>query len=98
FVTSKTIDLVQVGLQTSKVAYIISDEMDNLREAILFDLDRGFTLLNGFGGYTGDERRVLMVVVSQSEVSRLKLLVKSVDPNAFVILTDAHEVLGEGFK
>ncbi|MBO8163447.1 MAG: YitT family protein [Brevibacillus sp.] len=98
FVTSKTIDFVQMGLHTSKVAYIISEQAEQLREAILFDLDRGFTLLNGFGGYTGDQRNVLMVVVSQSEVSRLKVLVRSTDPRAFVILTPAHEVLGEGFK
>ncbi len=98
FVTSKTIDIVQVGLNTSKVAYIISDDADKLRESILYDLDRGVTLLNGSGGYTGDERRVIMAVVSQSEVSKLKLLVKSADPRAFVILTDATEVLGEGFK
>lgn len=98
FVTSKTIDLVQMGFHTSKLAYIISNQTEELREAILYDLDRGFTLLNGTGGYTGNERNVLLVVVSQSEVSRLKLLVKSVDPDAFVVLTDASEVLGEGFK
>ncbi|MGE5702387.1 MAG: YitT family protein [Clostridia bacterium] len=98
FVTSKVIDVVQVGLNTSKVAYIISNEIDQLREAILFDLDRGFTQINGSGGFTGDKRMVLMVVVSQSEVSKLKALVKAVDPNAFIILTPANEVLGEGFK
>ncbi|RNB87147.1 YitT family protein [Brevibacillus fluminis] len=98
FVTSKTIDVVQVGFNTSKVAYIISNEIDSLREAILFDLDRGFTQINGSGGFTGDKRMVLMVVVSQSEVSKLKALVKAVDPQAFIILTQANEVLGEGFK
>jgi uncharacterized membrane-anchored protein YitT (DUF2179 family) len=98
FVTSKTIDIVQMGLNTSNVAYIISEETDKLREAILYDLDRGVTLLEGSGGYTGDERKVLMAVVSQSEVSKLKVLVKSVDPGAFVILCPANEVLGEGFK
>ncbi len=98
FVTSKTIDFVQMGLRTSKVAYIISGKTGELRQAILYDLDRGFTLLNGYGGYTGAERMVLMVVVSQSEVSTLKLLVHSHDPDAFIILTDASEVLGEGFK
>jgi len=98
FVTSKTIDFVQLGWQTSKVAYIISNEAGRLRDAILYDLDRGFTLWNGLGGYTGDDRRVLMVVVSQSEVSKLKVLVNETDPEAFVILTNANEVLGKGFK
>jgi uncharacterized membrane-anchored protein YitT (DUF2179 family) len=98
FVTSKTIDIVQMGWNTSKVAYIISDETDKMREAILFDLDRGVTLLDGAGGYTGDERKVLMAVVSQSEVSKLKMLVRSVDAEAFIILCPAQEVLGEGFR
>ncbi|MFD2368639.1 YitT family protein [Brevibacillus sp. GCM10020057] len=98
FVTSKTIDIVQMGWNTSKVAYIISNEIDTVREAILYDLDRGLTLLDAAGGYTGDERKVLMAVVSQSEVSRLKIMVRSIDPDAFVILCPAHEVLGEGFR
>ncbi|MNW16420.1 hypothetical protein D3C71_2152620 [compost metagenome] len=61
-------------------------------------LDRGLTKLNARGGYTGDDRTVLMVVVGQSEVTRLKTLVKTLEPTAFVIITNAHEVLGEGFK
>ncbi|MFE1629598.1 YitT family protein [Brevibacillus reuszeri] len=98
FVTSKTIDIVQMGWNTSKVAYIISNETDALREAILYDLDRGVTLLDGAGGYTGDARKVVMAVVSQSEVSKLKIMVRSVDPDAFIILCPAQEVLGEGFR
>lgn len=98
FVTSKTIDIVQMGWNTSKVAYIISNETEALREAILYDLDRGVTLLDAAGGYTGDERKVLMAVVSQSEVSKLKIMVRSVDPDAFIILCPAQEVLGEGFR
>ncbi|MGF9905820.1 YitT family protein [Brevibacillus porteri] len=98
FVTSKTIDIVQMGWNTSKVAYIISNETDTLRETILYDLDRGVTLLDGAGGYTGDARKVLMAVVSQSEVSKLKIMVRSVDPDAFIILCPAQEVLGEGFR
>lgn len=97
FVTSKTIDLIQVGLSESKVAYIISEETEGLRQAILHDLDRGLTELTGKGGYTQAPKEVLMVVVSRREVPRLKALVRSVDPNAFLILSDATEVLGEGF-
>lgn len=98
FVTSKTIDIVQMGWNTSKVAYIISNETETLRETILFDIDRGVTILDAAGGYTGDVRKVLMAVVSQSEVSKLKIMVRSVDPDAFIILCPAHEVLGEGFR
>ena len=65
--------------------------------AILHDLDRGLTRLQAVGGYTGDDRPVLLAVVGQNEVVRLKLLVRDVDPDAFVIITNAAEVLGEGF-
>ncbi|MFC3342761.1 YitT family protein [Paenibacillus abyssi] len=98
FVTSKTIDVVQTGLLVSKVAFIISDKADLISTTVLNDLDRGLTKLDAHGGYTGEARSVLMVVVGQNEVSKLKLLVKSVDPAAFVIISDTAEVLGEGFK
>ncbi|MFB9276321.1 YitT family protein [Cohnella cellulosilytica] len=98
FTTSKTIDIIQSGLQTSKAAYIISRDPKRVSAAILHELDRGLTLLQGTGGYTGDERPVLLTVVGQSEVVRLKLLVRDADPDAFVIITNAAEVLGEGFR
>ena len=98
FVTSKTINVVQLGFSFSKVAFIISRDPEPIREAILFELDRGLTKLQAIGGYTGEERIVLMVVVGQTEVSRLKELVRRIDPKAFVILSDTNEVLGEGFN
>lgn len=98
FVTTKMIDVVQLGFQYAKVAFIISDEPDALSQAILYELDRGLTKLDAHGGYTGQTRPVFMVVVNQREVSRLKTIVKSVDPAAFIILSDTAEVLGEGFK
>lgn len=98
YVTSKTIDIVQTGLQTSKAAYIISKDPDRVSAAILHDLDRGLTKLEGVGGYTGENRPVLLVVVGQNEVTRLKDLVRDADPDAFVIISNAAEVLGEGFR
>ncbi|MEW9702554.1 YitT family protein [Paenibacillus sp. SI8] len=98
FVTTKTIDIVQLGFNYAKVAFIISEQTEAIRKVILNDLDRGLTELSGSGGYTGESRTVMMVVVKQNEVTRLKTLVRSVDPQAFVILSDTHEVLGEGFK
>jgi uncharacterized membrane-anchored protein YitT (DUF2179 family) len=97
FTTSKTIDVIQTGLQTSKAAYIISRDPERVSEAILHELDRGLTRLQGTGGFTGDDRPVLLTVVGQNEVLRLKLLVRDADPDAFVIITNAAEVLGEGF-
>lgn len=98
FITSKTIDIVQVGLGSTKVAFIISEEAERMSEVILHDLDRGLTKLRGEGGFTGEGRTVLMVVVGQTEIIRLKELVRSVDRQAFVIISDTNEVLGEGFK
>lgn len=98
YVTSKTIDVVQLGFGYAKIAYIISEETEAIADAVLHDLDRGLTRLNGAGGYTGAERTVLMVVVSQTEVSRLKELVQNVDPYAFIIISETREVLGKGFK
>ncbi|MCC3374056.1 YitT family protein [Cohnella sp. REN36] len=97
FVTSKTIDVVQTGLQTSKAAFIVTSQPEKVSQAVLIDLDRGLTKLQGEGGYTGEQRPVLLTVVGQNEVSRLKALVREADPGAFVIITSAAEVLGEGF-
>jgi uncharacterized membrane-anchored protein YitT (DUF2179 family) len=97
FVTSKTIDVVQTGLQTSKAAFIVSNHPDKVSQAILHDLDRGLTRLHGQGGYTGEERPVLLAVVGQNEVAKLKILVRDADPSAFVIISNTAEVLGEGF-
>jgi uncharacterized membrane-anchored protein YitT (DUF2179 family) len=98
YITSKTIDLIQVGLGRSKMAMIITNEEDKVRKGILETIDRGVTKLPGTGGFTDDERPVLMCVVHQMEFTKLKQLVKTLDPCAFVIVTDASEVLGEGFK
>ncbi|MEW9669498.1 YitT family protein [Ammoniphilus sp. 3BR4] len=98
YITGKTIDVVQVGLGVSKMAFIISENLDKIQKAILYELDRGVTRLPGYGGFTEKERPVLMCVVSQNELNGLKKLVQETDPGAFVIVTDANEVLGEGFK
>nr|WP_184664008.1 YitT family protein [Texcoconibacillus texcoconensis] len=98
YVTGKTIDIVQVGLGRSKMAMIISDQQEQVKKDILEKVDRGVTKLDGHGGYTDDERPVLLCVVNHNEVSRLKQVVKATDPGAFVIVSDTNEVLGEGFK
>ncbi|AMO32228.1 YitT family protein [Lysinibacillus sp. fkY74-1] len=98
YVTTKTIDIIQLGFSQSKMVYIITLKQDEVREAIYAEINRGVTKLQAFGGYTGEARPVLMVVVYQTEFTKLKQLIKSVDPSAFVIVSDAYEVLGEGFK
>lgn len=98
YVTSKTIDLVQIGLGRSKMSMIITNKQEEVREAILNKIDRGVTKLSAYGGYTDSERPILICVVDQTEFTKLKQLVKTIDPTAFVIVMDAAEVLGEGFK
>ena len=98
YVTTKTIDLVQVGFGRSKLVYIITNKQVEIRDAIYEEIDRGVTKLSATGGYTEAEKPMIMVVVHQTEFTRLKNLVKIIDPSAFVIVSDAAEVLGEGFK
>ncbi len=98
FVASKTIDAVQVGFGYSKLALIITEKKAEISQTILRDLDRGLTHLEAVGGYTGEEKNVLMVVVSQREVVKLKRLVAIHDTNAFIVISDTSEVLGRGFR
>lgn len=98
FITAWLIDLVQEGLSYARAFLIISEHPEKIAEAILDGLDRGATAWSARGVYTGAQRDVLLSVVNRAEVTRLKDIVHEVDPRAFVILADVHEVLGEGFK
>lgn len=98
FITAWLIDLVQEGISYAKAFLIISEHPAEIAEAILAGLDRGATAWSARGVYTGAQREVLLSVVNRAEVTRLKDIVHGVDPRAFVILADVHEVLGEGFK
>ena len=96
FVSARVMDTVLYGLDTSKVAYVISDDCRELTAAVLA-LGRGITVLRAEGAFTGREKRVLMVAFKQREIVELKRVVHKTDPAAFLIVCDAHEVLGEGF-
>lgn len=98
FVMGRVLDLVRVGLGTSKLAMVVSDKHEEIGRAVLDGLDRGLTKLYGQGGYSGADRPVLLVVMDPSEIVLLKAAVQRIDPAAFVILMDAHEVLGLGFQ
>ena len=98
FVTSQIIDLVQEGPITSKAFLIVAERPDELADKILNRIDRGVTYLQARGAYTGQTREMLLCVVDTSEVTELKELVYAHDPKSFLIVTDAHEVVGEGFN
>lgn len=98
YVSSKVIDFVQEGFSFSKAALIISAEKsDIISQGILDELGRGATLLEGRGAYSGEGKEIILCVVSQAQVSRLKKIVQEADPEAFVIVSNVGEVLGEGF-
>ena len=98
YVSTIVMDGVLYGLDTAKVAYIISDKNAEISESIVRDLDRGVTILHGRGAYTGKEREVLMCAFKQREIAAIRAAVKKIDPSAFLIVCNAYEVLGEGFR
>lgn len=98
WVMARMIDLVDVGFNASFSAFIVTDQVETIRDAILDELDRGVTILTGAGGYTGAPRTMLFTVINRRQASQLRALVSHVDPQAFMVLNPSTEVLGEGFK
>ena len=96
--SSFVMDQLLYGLDHSTVALIISEQYQAVSTQIGARLDRGATVLDGSGSYTGRPRPVLMSAVRQKELPELKSIVREIDPDAFVILLPAHQVLGEGFR
>lgn len=97
FVAAKVIDFMQQGAYSGKAAMIVSEKAPQLAAAIYMEMDRGSTLLQGKGSFTGTDREVLYCVVSRNEMFRLKNIISKVDPHAFVTLQDVQDVMGEGF-
>ncbi|WP_243386614.1 YitT family protein [Bacillus kexueae] len=97
FVGARVIDLMQEGAYAAKGATIISEKNEAIADKILKNMDRGVTILKGQGSFTKKDRNVLYCVVSKNELFKLKQVITSVDPHAFVAVSDVHDVLGEGF-
>ncbi len=98
FVSGRVVDTVQEGVRYARAVWIVTTRAEAVREAIFRTLDRGVTVFTARGGYTGEPRPALYVVVSRAEVTVLKRLIAQTDPDAFVVVSEAHEVLGEGFR
>jgi len=98
FVTAKIIDYISEGAHAAKAFTIISDHADKLAQTITQELDRGVTLFPARGAYSGNQKEVLYCVVYRHETRRMRELITSIDPRAFIIIGEVHEVLGEGFK
>lgn len=98
YVSSVALDAVVYGLDYSTVALIISDHQERISRGICDRLERGVTLLNGEGYYSGQPKKVMLTAIKKRQAAELKQLVASIDPDAFIILQEAHQVLGDGFK
>ena len=97
FVSAKAVDLVLAGFGSSKACFIISSCSEKISSRIMRELDRGVTLMPAVGAYSGESRTLMLSVVSQREVIKIKRIVREEDKVAFMFITDTHETLGEGF-
>lgn len=98
FVCAKVLDSIIYGLDVGKLVMIVSDHCDAIAKAVTEEIKRGATLLPAKGAYSGQERQVLLCALRNHEFYKIKRTVDRVDPKAFIIVTNAGEVLGEGFK
>ena len=98
YVSGLVSETVLEGPGTVRTAMIVTSQAKMVSDRVLDEMERGVTLLQGTGGYTGSERPVIYCVISRSEVAQLKTIVRECDPDAFIVIGQAHEVLGEGFK
>lgn len=98
FLTGQVIDAVVYRFDYSKVALIISKEYDLIAQMVTTDLDRGVTYLDGEGYYSGKATKVILTAVKKQQLADLKRKVSEIDPDAFIIVQEAHQVLGDGFS
>ncbi len=98
YISSKVISLILYGPIDSRLCYIISDRSDEVRSAITGRLGRGATMLQGHGAWSGKEEQVILCVVKPPQLARLRKLVREIDENAFLVVSDARSVYGHGFE
>jgi uncharacterized membrane-anchored protein YitT (DUF2179 family) len=98
YVSGLAAEIALQGTNIIRTAIIVTVETEAVTQAIMRDLERGVTILSGTGGYTGEPRAVIYCTVSRMEINRLKILVHDIDPRAFMVIGQAQEALGEGFK
>ena len=97
FMCSKVIDMVVYRFDYSKVALIVTKKYDMVAQAISDKLERGATFLHGEGSYTHESTKVILTAIKKQQLAELKALVVEIDPDAFIIVQEAHQVLGDGF-
>ena len=98
FMFSNMLEFMNSGFDKTRVAYIFSDKYETIANEMMSNLNRGVTVLDGTGWYTKESKKVIFCVVKKNEIFALKTLVRSIDENAFMILSEATETIGQGFK
>lgn len=98
YVCSITADAIIEGVNFAKLVFVVSDSNEQIAKAIMQNLDRGITALYGKGMYSGKKYTVLMCAVRRNQFATLRRIVKNIDKDAFIILSDAREVIGKGFN
>ena len=91
------IDIVLYGASASKLCLIISDRSDEIQNAIVNQLHRGVTVLNGTGAYSGADKQVLLCAIKHQQIVAIREVIREIDQGAFVIVTDARDVFGRNF-
>ena len=97
FITTKVVDIILYGAVNSKVCYIITDESEKVKEAITNKLRRGVTYIHGEGAWSGQPKNIILCVIKSAQIVELRKLVRDIDNNAFMIVSDSREVFGKGF-
>ena len=98
FVYGRVVDTIMEGVRTEKAVLIITDKPMEMRDAVLFTMHRGGTFLQGKGLYSGDEKHIIYTVLPKTQIGTLREVVNQVDPNAFLTVLPAYEILGKGFR
>jgi uncharacterized membrane-anchored protein YitT (DUF2179 family) len=98
FIASRVIDFIQEGAYAAKAFSIFTDDGEYMASLISKEMERGITLFPAKGAFSGKQKQVVYCVVARHEMGRLKTIVRSIDPLAFIVISDVHDVLGEGFK
>ena len=98
YLMGKILDIFFEGINFAKMMYIVSDKYEEIAKEIGSEVKRGVTALYGKGMYTGNEKSILLCVTSRNEVAKIRKIVETIDPHVFLIITNAREVFGKGFK
>lgn len=98
FVSGRVVDFIQEGFSYARAVWIVTPQYASVCQEIIAQLDRGVTIMEAQGGYTQAPRPALYVIVQRSQITQLKRIIADIDPQAFVVVSEAHEVMGEGFR